>query len=37
VNKRDTLSQFGQRLKEEDKILKTLSHPNIIGYRVYKE
>ena len=33
VNKRHALSQFGDRLEEEAKVLKTLSHPNIIGFR----
>jgi len=37
VNKRHALSQFGQRLEEEAKILKTLSHPNIIGYRAFNK
>ena len=37
VNKRHALSQFGQRLEEEAKVLKTLSHPNIIGYRAFNK
>jgi len=37
VNKRHALSQFGQRLEEEARILKTLSHPNIIGYRAFNK
>jgi len=35
VNKRHVLSQFGSRLEEEARVLKSLSHPNIIGYRGY--
>eukprot|EP00092_Neocalanus_flemingeri_P042102 GFUD01045891.1.p1 GENE.GFUD01045891.1~~GFUD01045891.1.p1 ORF type:complete len:305 (+),score=113.27 GFUD01045891.1:108-917(+) len=31
------MSQFGQRLEEEAKVLKTLSHPNIIGYRAFNK
>jgi len=37
VNKRHALSQFGQRLEEEANVLKTLSHPNIIGYRAFNK
>jgi len=37
VNKRHAMSQFGDRLEEEAKILKTLSHPNIIGYRAFSK
>eukprot|EP00092_Neocalanus_flemingeri_P009630 GFUD01010367.1.p1 GENE.GFUD01010367.1~~GFUD01010367.1.p1 ORF type:complete len:343 (+),score=130.20 GFUD01010367.1:59-1087(+) len=37
VNKRHAMSQFGQRLEEEAKVLKTLSHPNIIGYRAFNK
>jgi len=35
VNKRHAKSEFGSRLEEEAKILKSLSHPNIIGYRAF--
>jgi len=31
------MSQFGQRLEEEAKVLKLLSHPNIIGYRAFSK
>jgi len=37
VNKRHALSQFGQRLEDEAKILKSLSHPNIIGFRGFNK
>ena len=37
VNKRHALSQSGQRLEEEAKILKTVSQTNIIGYRVFNK
>jgi len=37
VNKRHAMSQFGDRLEEEAKILKTLSHPNIIGFRAFNK
>lgn len=33
VNKRHALSEFGDRLEDEAKVLKALSHPNIIGFR----
>jgi len=36
VNKRHARSQFGSRLEEEARILKSLSHPNIIGYRAFR-
>ena len=37
MNKRHALSQFGDRLEEEAKVLKTLSHPNIIGFRGFNK
>ena len=37
MNKRHALSQFGDRLEEEAKVLKNLSHPNIIGFRGFKK
>merc|ERR1719348_1217571 len=36
VNRRHARSEFGARLEEEAKVLKQLSHPNIIGYRAFK-
>ena len=37
VNKRHALSQFGDRLEDEAKVLKSLSHPNIIGFRGFNK
>jgi len=37
VNRRHALSQFGDRLEEEAKVLKSLSHPNIIGFRGFNK
>jgi len=37
INKRHAASIFGDRLEEEANILKSLSHPNIIGYRAFKK
>ena len=37
VNKRHALSQFGDRLEDEARVLKTLSHPNIIGFRGFNK
>ena len=37
VNRRHALSQFGQRLEDEAKILRSLSHPNIIGFRGFNK
>jgi len=36
INKRHANAVFGDRLEQEAKILKTLDHPNIIGYRAFK-
>jgi len=37
VNKRHALSELGNRLEDEAKILKSLSHPNIIGFRGFNK
>jgi len=37
INKRHAASIFGDRLEEEANVLKSLSHPNIIGYRAFKK
>jgi len=37
VNKRHALSELGDRLEDEAKILKSLSHPNIIGFRGFNK
>jgi len=37
VNKRHENTQFATRLEEEAKILRTLSHPHIIGYRGFQK
>ena len=37
LNKRHALSQFSQRLDGKAKILKTLPHLNIIGYRAFNK
>lgn len=37
INKRHAASIFGDRLEKEANVLKSLSHPNIIGYRAFKK
>lgn len=37
VNRRHALTQFGQRLEDEARVLRSLSHPNIIGYRGFNK
>ena len=37
VNKRHALSEFGDRLEDEAKVLKSLAHPNIIGFRGFNK
>ena len=37
VNRRHALSQFGDRLEEEARVLKSLAHPNIIGFRGFNK
>ena len=37
MNRRHALTQFGKRLEDEARILKSLSHPNIIGFRGFNK
>ena len=37
MNRRHALTQFGQRLEDEARVLRSLSHPNIIGYRGFNK
>ena len=37
IMKRHASSALGKKMEDEAKVLKSLSHPNIIGYRAFKK